>query len=138
MMKDACMLESPCWEIPHDAPICLYLHLIPECCTKLQKVVDQFCCRFPICCNREQEKGMAKYFHIYMHDYSSRHCMSSRECSPQSSCHQSRISMHDGRGVELHTRCKMNAHKTQQDLDSIMDNPECRRPGIETRFITLR
>ena len=28
-------------------------------------------CRFLICCNREQERGMAMYFHICMLDYSS-------------------------------------------------------------------
>ena len=41
-------------------------------------------------------------FYICVHDHSPHHCTSSRECSPRSSCHQSRISMHDGRGVDLH------------------------------------
>ena len=56
---------------------------------------------FLVFCNKGKERGTAKYLQHMCAWPLSRHCISSRECSPRFSCHQSRIPMHDGRGVEF-------------------------------------
>ena len=61
-----------------------------------------FCLLFLVFCNTKQERGIARYIQQKGARPLSHHCTSSRECSPRPSGHQSRISLHDGRGVELH------------------------------------
>ncbi|KAF5933088.1 hypothetical protein HYC85_029259 [Camellia sinensis] len=53
-------------------------------------------------CNKGKRKRKQGICDPCVHDHSPRHCTSSRECGPRSSCHKSRISMHDGRAIELH------------------------------------
>ena len=57
-----CMSGLPCAEIHRDAPISLCLAVILGKRAELRKVVDS-----SFCCNREQERGIAMYFHKYMH-----------------------------------------------------------------------
>jgi len=57
---------------------------------------------FCIFCNKGKRETRQSIFNICVPNHSPRHYISIRECSPWSSCHQSRIPMHDGRGVELH------------------------------------
>ena len=80
---ECCKFRLPCAEIHWDAPISLCFAMFLERRARLWKVTDSL-----FCCNREQERGIAMYF--------------TNICMPRSSCHQSRISMHDGRGAELH------------------------------------
>ena len=141
MMKDAHMLESPCWEIPSR---CLVSPLLATDFRNLHKAprgwnstlgrlltrywlgktlpttyyggnqkrwsayqktwsADQFP---PLVstffCNKGKREKRQCIFNICVHDHSPRLCTSSRECGPRSSGHQSPISMHDGRGIELH------------------------------------
>ena len=61
-----------------------------------------FCPWILVFLQQMQERGIARYFQQMCARPLSHHCTSSRECSPRPSGHQSRISMHDGRGVGLH------------------------------------
>jgi len=113
-----CTFGLPCMEIHCDAPISLCLRLMPECCARLLKGYW-----FLICYNREQEKGMAMYFHKCMH--------TSILVPPITHLDAwwpgSRIAWLNIEWMHIWT---------QQNLNSIMDNPECRWLGIETRFVT--
>ena len=57
-----CTFRLPCAEIHRDAPIILCLAVILGKRAKLRKVADS-----SFCCNREQERVIAMYFHKYMH-----------------------------------------------------------------------
>ena len=61
-------------------------------------------CWFLICCNREQQRGMAKYFHICMHDYSS----GSVVLDPRATNYASRCMMAEESNSM--TQYEMNAH----------------------------
>ena len=78
---------------------------------KPEKVVGQplylvgrpvFAAGFWFSATRSKREAWQGIFNICVHDHSSHHCIGSRECRSRSSGHQSRISMHDGRGTELH------------------------------------
>ena len=120
-----CMLGLPCAENPLRCPGLPLFAIVLGMRAKLRKAVDLWFTA------TESNKGAWQSIsHMYA-------WLLFRECSPRSSCHQSRISMHDGREVELQwLNMKWMHIWTQQGLDSIMDNPECRRPGIETRSVT--
>ena len=63
LASDECCLPGlPCAEIHRDAPISLCLAVILETRAKSRKIADS-----SFCCNREQERGIAMYFHRYMH-----------------------------------------------------------------------
>ena len=85
---------------------------------KLRKVADS-----SFCCNREQERGIAMYFHKYMHAS----ILVPPITHTEAWWPRSRIAQFNMEWMHM---------KTQQGLDSIMDNLECRRPGIETRSVT--
>ena len=80
-------------------------------------------CWFLVCCNREQERGMAKYFHICIH--------TSNRVPPITHLDawwpRSRIARLNMEWMHIWT---------QQDRDSIMVDPECRWSGFETRSVT--
>ena len=87
-------------------------------------------CWLLICCNRAQERGMVKYFHICMHAYPS----GSVVLDPRASNHASQCMMAEESNCA--TQYRMNAYENTTRPNTILDNPECRRPGIETRSVT--
>ena len=113
-----CMSGLSCAEIHRDAPISLCLAVILGKRAKLRKVVDS-----SFCCNREQERGIAMYLHKYMHVSILVPPITHTEAWwPRSRNAQLNIGW-------MHM-------KLQLKPNSIMDNPECRWLGIETRSVT--
>ena len=107
-----------CTEIHCDAPIRLCFAII---FWKARQAPED--CWFLICYNREQERGMEMYFHKCVH--------ASILVPPITHLDawwpRSRIALLNIEWMHM---------KTKQNLDSIMDNPECRRLGIGTRSVT--
>ena len=114
-----CMSGLSCAKIHRNAPISLCLHLLFfEKRAKSRKVADSW-----FCCNREQERGIAMYFHKYMHASILVPPITHTEAWwPRSRIAQFNIGW-------MHM-------KTQQKPNSIVDDPECRWLGIETRSVT--
>ena len=106
-----CTFRLPCAEIHRDAPISLCLAVILGKRANLWKVADS-----SFCCNREQERGIAMYFHKYMH--------ASILVPPITHIDawwpRSRIAQFNMKWMRMKTQLKPN---------SIMDNPECRWLG---------
>ena len=111
-----CMSGLSCAEIHRNAPISLCLRLMPECCARPLKGYW-----FLICCNREQERGMAMYFHKCMH--------ASILVPPIT-----HIDAWWPRGRIVKLYLEWMHMKTKLKPNSIMDNPECRWLGTWGTF----
>ena len=106
-----CMSGLSCAEIHRDAPISLCLAVILGKRANLWKVADS-----SFCCNREQERGIAMYFHKYMHASILVPPITHTEAWwPRS------------RNAQFNIGCMHM--KTQLKPNSIMGNPECRWLG---------